>query len=100
MKDSKEVVHELYNDISENCDSSMDDVKEVLLKVYKKLDRVDDDVPVINRLVNFLYFKGFTEGLKFTKNQDKLITELSHIGRKAGLNGSYRADYTAKSQFD
>lgn len=78
----------------------MEDVKEALLKVYKKLDTVNDDVPVINRLVNFLYFKGFTEHLKFTSSQDKLISELSHIGGKAGLNGSYRSDYTDKSQFD
>lgn len=100
MCESKKIVHNLYNDISKNKQADMDEVKEVLLKVYKKLDRVDDDAPIINRFVNFLYFKSFTEHLHFTRNQNKLINQLSYIGRKAGLNGAYRTNYGSKSQFD
>lgn len=100
MKESKELVHKLYNDISENNKNEMAEVKEVLLKVYKKLDKVKDDAPIINRLVNYLYFKAFTEHLKFTKSQNDLISKLSQIGGKAGINGSYRSNYISKSQFD
>ncbi|RDX01553.1 immunity protein [Listeria kieliensis] len=98
--ESKEIVHELYNDISKNSETDMEEVKEVLLKVYNKLDRVKDDAPLINRLANFLYFKAFTEKLKFTRNQEELINKLAQIGGRAGLNGAYRSDYSSKGQFD
>ncbi|HAP9799297.1 TPA: bacteriocin immunity protein, partial [Enterococcus faecium] len=34
-----------------------------------------------------------------TEYQEELIRNLSEIGRTAGINGLYRADYRDKSQF-
>lgn len=100
MTNSKTIVHELYNEISTENHRDMEELKEVLLKVYNKLDRVSDDVPLINRLTNYIFFKGLTNHLFFSKKENELIRELSEIGGKAGLNGSYRADYGDLSQFD
>lgn len=77
----------------------MEDIKEVPLKVYKRLNESKENPPLINRLINFIYFKAFTEKITFSKEQDELIRQLSGIGQKAGLNGSYRANYGDKSQF-
>lgn len=100
MCKSKAIVHELYNDIAQTDGSDMNEIKEVLLKVYQKLDNVKDEVPLINRLVNFIYFKALNEHLSFTPSQDKLIGQSAQIGGKAGLNGVYRSDHGDKSQFD
>lgn len=96
----KETVHQLYNSISENSGVELDEIKEVLLKTYVKLDKTKDCTALINRLVNFIYFKGYPGNLKFTDSQIALINELTQIGKKAGINGIYRGDYTDKSQFD
>ena len=55
--------------------------------------------PFINRLVNYLYFTAYTNNIRFTEYQEELIRNLSEIGRTAGINGLYRADYGDKSQF-
>lgn len=39
----------------------MEDIKEVLLKVYKMLEDSKENVPLINRLFNFIYFTAFNE---------------------------------------
>ncbi|HDL0823812.1 TPA: bacteriocin immunity protein, partial [Enterococcus faecium] len=51
------------------------------------------------RLVNYLYFTAYTNKIRFTEYQEELIRNLSEIGRTAGINGLYRADYGDKSQF-
>lgn len=95
---SQQIVHDLYNDLADNNDLA--ELKEVLMKVYKKLDTLKDDAPLINRLVNFIYYKGYTEHWKLTVKQEDLIQQLAQIGSKAGLNGAYLSDYGNLSQFD
>lgn len=100
MNTSKNLVHSLYNNISQSKKNDFDDIKEVLLKVYVKLDLSDDkNIPLINRLVNYIYFTAYTEKLHFSSNEESIIKELSEIGKYAGLNGVYRSDYGNKSQF-
>ena len=100
MNRSKDLVHSLYNSISQSKKNNFDDIKEVLLKVYVKLDLSDEkNIPLINRLVNYIYFTAYTEKLHFSSNEEKIIKELSEIGKHAGLNGVYRSDYGDKSQF-
>lgn len=100
--ESKKIVHELYNDISKNNNSEFTEILEVLKKVFIRLDKLeqkDDDSPLINRLVNYLYFTAYTKRLTFTEQQENLIRKLSSIGKYAGLNGIYRGDYGDASQF-
>ncbi len=94
--ESKQVVHELYNSLDQ---SDMEDIKEVLLKVYKKLEDSKENVPLINRLVNFIYFTAFNQKLHFNEEQESMIRKLSEIGQTAGLNGVYRSSYGDKTQF-
>ncbi|VFA61193.1 Enterocin A Immunity protein [Enterococcus faecium] len=57
-KNAKQIVHELYNDISISKDPKYSDILEVLQKVYLKLEKQKyelDPSPLINRLVNYLY---------------------------------------------
>lgn len=97
---SKDLVHSLYNSISHSQKNDFDDIKEVLLKVYEKLDLYDEkNIPLINRLVNYIYFTAYTKKLHFSSNEENIIKELSEIGKYAGLNGVYRSDYGDKSQF-
>ena len=77
----------------------MTELKDVLMKVYCKLDDKKENPPLIDRLVNYIYFTGFTNKLHFTQAQEKMISQLSFIGRTAGLNGVYRSNYADKSQF-
>lgn len=98
--ESKQLVHDLYNNlVQSSTGKEMEDIKEVLLKVYKRLNDSKENPPLINRLINFIYFKAITEKLTFSEEQDELIRQLSSIGQRAGLNGSYRANYGDKSQF-
>ncbi|ELC8443929.1 bacteriocin immunity protein [Clostridium perfringens] len=97
---SKDLVHSLYNSISHSQKNDFDDIKEVLLKVYEKLDLYDEkNIPLINRLVNYIYFTAYTKKLHFSSNEENIMKELSEIGKYAGLNGVYRSDYGDKSQF-
>lgn len=100
MNNSKYFVHSLYNSLSNYSKSDFEDIKEVLLKVYVKLDLSDEkNIPLINRLVNYIYFTAYTKQLYFSPNEENIIKELSKIGKYAGLNGVYRSDYGDKSQF-
>ncbi|HAQ0858142.1 TPA: bacteriocin immunity protein [Enterococcus faecium] len=94
-KNAKQIVHELYNDISISKDPKYSDI---LLKLEKQKYELDPS-PLINRLVNYLYFTAYTNKIRFTEYQEELIRNLSEIGRTAGINGLYRADYGDKSQF-
>lgn len=100
LDSSKEIIHSLYNNISDSKKVGFEDIKEVLLKVYLKLDiNEDNNIPQINRLLNYLYFTSYTNNLTFSAKENELIKKLSEIGRYAGLNGVYRSDYGDKSQF-
>ncbi|BDP90294.1 hypothetical protein EfmGK923_04670 [Enterococcus faecium] len=91
-KNAKQIVHELYNDISISKDPKYSDILEVLQKVYLKLEKQKyelDPGPLINRLVNYLYFTAYTNKIRFTEYQEELIRNLSEIGRTAGINGLY-----------
>lgn len=83
-KNAKQIVHELYNDISISKDPKYSDILEVLQKVYLKLEKQKyelDPSPLINRLVNYLYFTAYTNKIRFTEYQEELIRNLSEIGR-------------------
>ncbi|MGX7393649.1 bacteriocin immunity protein [Carnobacterium mobile] len=94
--ESKPLVHDLHNSLDQ---PNMEDIKEVLLKVYTKLEESKENVPLINRLVNFIYFTGCHQKLTFSKEQESLIRKLSEIGQTAGVNGVYRSSYGDKTQF-
>lgn len=96
---SKELVHDLYNDLAKNNTYGTEDIKEVLIKVYKRLDDDIENIPLINRLANYITFTAFTNKIKFSKSQDETIRKLREIGQFAGLNGVYRSDYGNKNQF-
>ncbi|BDP47600.1 hypothetical protein EfmJHP9_24700 [Enterococcus faecium] len=52
------------------------DILEVLQKVYLKLEKQKyelDPSPLINRLVNYLYFTAYTNKIRFTEYQEELI---------------------------
>ncbi|EOH93332.1 hypothetical protein UAW_02580 [Enterococcus haemoperoxidus ATCC BAA-382] len=57
-KKAKKLVHELYNTIGDKQGKSYLELKEVLLKVYKKLDKETNDDFLISRLINYIYFKN------------------------------------------
>lgn len=66
MNRSKDLVHSLYNSLSKSKTNKFDDIKEVLLKVYTKLDLYDKkNIPLINRLVNYIYFTAYTKNWLF-----------------------------------
>lgn len=97
---SKHIVHSLYNSLSESEKTGFEDIKEVLLKVYKRLDDSNkENEPLINRLVNYIYFIAYTNKLHFSPTEEEMIKKLSKVGSKAGLNGVYRSNYGDKSQF-
>lgn len=95
---SQQIVHDFYNDLADK--SEFNELKEVLMKVSQKLDNIKDDAPLINRLVNFIYYKGYLEHWNFTPQQEEYVQELAQIGSKAGLNGAYLSDYGNVHQFD
>ncbi|MBL1229680.1 bacteriocin immunity protein [Enterococcus sp. BWB1-3] len=100
MEKSKDIVHELYINLSKYSGNDMDELREVLLKVYSKLGSAGENPPLINHLVNFIYFKEVNERLSFTDSQQKLIRQLFEIGSKSAFNGVYRSDFVNTGQFD
>ncbi|MDR3190798.1 MAG: bacteriocin immunity protein [Lactobacillaceae bacterium] len=96
---AKRLVYALYNLVNQHADGEYNDILGVLLKVYKKLDKVKDPAPLINRLVNYLYFTGFTKRLAFADAELEIIKALGDIGKTAGNNGVYRSDYGNHDQF-
>lgn len=95
---SKDLIHTLYNDLIKSDHSNTNDIEEVLLKVYSKLGE-EENIPLINRLVNYITFTAFTEKITFTNQQEELLNNLRSIGQHAGINGTYRSDYGNKNQF-
>ena len=96
---SKELVHNLYNSISQSDLTKFEDLKEVLLKVYSKLDDTKENISLINRLVNYIYFTAMTEKFKFNEEQQSIISKLNDIGGKAGVNGTYHSPIGSKYSF-
>ncbi|WP_430602306.1 hypothetical protein IGJ02_002630 [Enterococcus sp. DIV0724b] len=99
-KKAKKLVHELYNTIGDKQGKSYLELKEVLLKVYKKLDKETNDDFLISRLINYIYFKNLTEKITFTEKQNQLIMEMSQIAKTSGVNNNYRGYLGSVSQFD
>ncbi|WDF83851.1 bacteriocin immunity protein [Lacticaseibacillus pabuli] len=83
----------------DNQSPQMLDIIDVLGQVSKRLDKVKDPAPLINRLVNYIRISASNGRLDFSKDQEKLMIELGYISQKAGRNGLYMADFSDKSQF-
>ncbi|EOI01759.1 hypothetical protein UAY_01167 [Enterococcus moraviensis ATCC BAA-383] len=99
-KESKQLVHALYNSLGSNHEENYVELKEVLMKVYKKLDKPINDDLVMSRLVNYIYFKNLTQKLKFTEEQNQIITKMNEIAKTAGVNNAYKGYLGSVSQFD
>ena len=104
MDNPNDIVHSLYNSLAAEKNPNLADIEEVLLKVYKRIDSFDSlskhkIVPLINRLVNYIYFTGYTEKIHFSPDEENLLRKLSAIGKYAGLTGTYGSNYRDKSQF-
>lgn len=99
-KESKKLVHALYNSLGNEQGESYLELKEVLLKVYQKLDKEVNEDFLMSRLVNYIYFKNLTEKLTFTEEQNQLINEINSIAKISGVNNNYRGDLGSTSQFD
>ena len=97
---SKQLIHALYNDLAQHGGGETDELREVLLKAYAKIGLADNNPPLVNHLVNFIYYKEYNEHLLFTANQQALIRRLSDIGSKAAFNKVYRSDFGDIGQFD
>ncbi|MHC5228954.1 bacteriocin immunity protein [Enterococcus sp. LJL99] len=94
------MIADLYNSFKDNQGSNYLELKQVLLKVYKKLDTSINEESLIARLTNFIYFKTLTEKWKFTAEQNQIINELSAIAKSADVNNNYRGDLGSLSQFN
>ncbi|WP_429951298.1 bacteriocin immunity protein [Enterococcus sp. AZ101] len=99
-KETKQLITDLYNSFKDHQENNYAELKEVLLKVYKKLDVSINEEALIARLTNFIYFKTLTEKWKFNPEQNQIISELSDIAKSAGVNNNYRGDLGSLSQFD
>ncbi|AVK60958.1 bacteriocin immunity protein [Lactobacillus sp. CBA3605] len=75
------------------------DMIDVLAQVYKKLDKAKDSAALVNRLVNYIRSMAIKGRIHFPAEEEDLMIKLSAIGKKAGLNGLYMADFSDKSQF-
>ncbi len=97
----KEIVSDLYNRLvkRDTKSSELSDILDVLLKVYQKLDTEKHPERLINKLIQYIRITASTGKINFSSEEEKLTIQLSVIGQKAGLNGSYMADFSDKSQF-
>ncbi|WP_272927938.1 bacteriocin immunity protein [Enterococcus saccharolyticus] len=68
------MVHQLYNNLEQSHTENVNDLKEVLLKVYTQLNETHDDVRLVNRLTNYIYSTALTEHITFNSEQQNLIT--------------------------
>ncbi|MBO1307283.1 bacteriocin immunity protein [Enterococcus sp. 669A] len=98
---AQELVHDLYNCLVKQPDPSegLQDIVDVLLQVYKKLDTAKNPEALVNRLVNYIYSVGLASRVHFDKKEEQLLIDLSVIGQRAGLNGVYRSNTSDKTQF-
>nr|SFZ87629.1 probable immunity protein [Loigolactobacillus rennini] len=96
----KATLHGLYNSLATNFQPGVSDIREALLGVYQKTDKLSDIEPIYNRLANYIYFTGITHQIHFTKEQDEYTAQIAKIGRSAMLRGgSWGGDYSYKEQF-
>ena len=97
----KEIVNDLYNQLAKRDTKSSEllDILDVLLKVYQKLDTEKHPERLINKLIQYIRITASTGKINFSSEEEKLTIQLSVIGQKAGLNGSYMAEFSDKSQF-
>lgn len=92
MNETKELVHELYNELSTSqSDENMNDVRDALIKVYKRIDSVDDQSQLIGKLTSFIYYRYYADHLNFSPKEDELLSKLAIIGQTSGYNGVYRS---------
>lgn len=97
---AKENTHTLYNSLMAHPDKSnaLLDITDVLLQVYLKIDTVKNPEALVNRLANYIYSVGFGK-IHLAKDEEHLLIDLGAFGQRAGWNGVYRGDYTAKADF-
>ena len=83
LTNERTTIHALYNCLCERKEQSNEllDIEDVLLQVYKKFS---------------ISLKG---RLHYSSKEENLIIQLGEFGKKAGLNGLYRGDFSDKSQF-
>ena len=84
--DIKELLGILNN--YEKKQSELLDIIDVLAQVYRKLPET-----------NYIRSVALAGRIHFPTNEEKLIADIGVLGQRAGLNGVYMADYSAKSQF-
>lgn len=96
----KENIKNLYDQLNatEDKNSHLLNITDVLMQVYNKLDKSKDPVVLVNHMVNYCYVEGFGRIL-LTKSEEALLIELGTYGKEAGLNGRYMANFADKSQF-
>ncbi|PJI10440.1 MULTISPECIES: bacteriocin immunity protein [Clostridium] len=88
IKSSKDLVHALYNSIAQSKKSGFEDIKEELLKIYVKLDVSNEkNIPLIDKLVKYIYYTAYIEKLHFSSYEDNIIRELSEMSKYTGLKG-------------
>lgn len=95
--DIKELLGILNN--YEKKQSELLDIIDVLAQVYRKLPETKNPEALLNRLVNYIRGVALAGRIHFPTNEEKLIADIGVLGQRAGLNGVYMADYSAKSQF-
>lgn len=83
----------------EKKQSELLDIIDVLAQIYRKLPETKNPEALLNRLVNYIRSVALAGQIHFPTNEEKLIADIGVLGQRAGLNGVYMADYSAKSQF-
>ena len=97
----KELVNNLYKMLEKRTNKSKDilDILDVLVQVNKKLDKEKTPEVLINKLNQYIRITASKGKIHFLNEEEELTIKLSIIGQKAGINGSYMADFSDKSQF-
>ena len=97
----KKHIHQLYNSLmkKENKNSALLDICDVLLRCYQIVDQEKYPERLINRLVNYIYVLGHDNHIGFYDDDAVSLRYLANVGKRAGINGVYRANITDKSQF-
>lgn len=97
---AKDIIHSLYNSFAEAKNDEFNDMRNILLKAYKKLDSSNIANPsiLVERLVKCLYWISFNKKIHLTPEQENLILQLSDIGKNGGFNGIY-ANFSSRAPF-
>ncbi|MGV0168463.1 bacteriocin immunity protein [Furfurilactobacillus sp. WILCCON 0119] len=101
IAEAQQTIDDLYNLLYSRKDQSaeMQDITDVLLQVYKTLPTNKNPEALLNHLVNYIRSVSLAGRIHFPPDQETLIINLGVMGHRAGLNGSYMADFSDKSQF-